>query len=106
MVTPLKDLRSFMKQSANSIVSLRSNPYPEIYRSKDYPKPLTSERALIRVKSTMSPTFRSFFENLGDKAFHIVEISKSSSFAICSISHVAKIANANCGMWDAIPNVV
>src|SRR5512135_1779050 len=39
------------------------------------------------------------FEKPGKKPFYIVEFNRSSSLAIRSTSDIAKIANANCGMW-------
>jgi hypothetical protein len=46
------------------------------------------------------PTFHSFFENVGDKPYHIEELIKSSSLAICSRSDFEKVAHTNCGMCD------
>ena len=45
------------------------------------------------------PTFRSFFENLGEKPFYIAEIYINSTLQIRSPIDFAKNASANCGMW-------
>jgi hypothetical protein len=55
-----------------------------------------------RLFPELTPHSAVFFENSGDKSFYIIEIIKSSSLAIRPISDIAKMANANCGMWDSL----
>src|SRR5712691_1334986 len=46
----------------------------------------------------LEPTFRSLSANLGGKAFYTIEVYRSSTLVIPSMSDFAKNAKANCGM--------